>query len=91
MLCRRSQDLLVVIRKVFRSVSPHLKKILQGCWANPDDRGNPDDFLEKNLSLFHVFFSPFFNLRSPKLNLRYKTSIKEDEEAMFGLLKKKIV
>ena len=54
-----------------------LKEEKHGCWANPDDWGNVDDFLEKKLKI-------------GRLNQveMYRISIREDAEAVLGLLQK---
>ena len=56
--------------KIWTLVSSNKQYKLQGCWANPDganpdDRGNPDDFLGKSLKLFLALFLNFFKSRPP--------------------------
>ena len=57
-----------------------------GCRANPDG-GNPDDFLEKNKTVFLFYFSIFHRAPSQFLNCRINAG--DDEEAVLGLLLKK--
>ena len=54
----------------FRVIPFNLPFRILGCWANPDganpdDRGNPDDFLGKNLKLFLTLFLFVLQFYSP--------------------------
>ena len=49
----------VAVQLALKGRQTNLIFMLQGCWANSDDRANSDDFLGKSLELIYVITPTF--------------------------------